>query len=590
MNQPWVRTALALSVFAAVFITLTVTSYRQESATWDEPQHLIAGYTALKFHDYRTDPEHPPFLRMWAALPLLARHDIKMEVRVIDKVDPLAWIGTVQFEFCHGFLYVMNDADRLLYPARFMIVLLGVLLGILLFCWTREFLGFAPALIVLALYTMEPNILANSSLVTTDFGVTCFAFGTIYFLWRTARKLTPANLCGLIGFFTLAQISKFTAILLGPVVLLLLVARVCQRTPWRGSFGHSGELAGMGRKTLAGLAIFVALSLTAWLAIWASYGFRFLPSASNTWKMDFPADPSMQDRVPGIARVVGWADDHRLLPNAYLQGFFVTQAKAQVRGGFLAGQYSVQGWWYFFPLAFLIKTPVSVIVLFLGGLFLCAERRGGFFRDDLYALLSIAGFLGPAMAAKLNIGLRHILPIYPFVLLLAGKAVAKLWYTKRRPLQGLLGALCLLAVGELASVAPHYLAFFNRFVGGPRNGYKYLVDSSLDWGQDLKGLKGWMDENHVQHINLSYFGTADPAYYKIHCTHLPGAPFFDEKFVAPPELPGLVAVSATNLRGVYFTERWRDFYKPLSDTTPVVVIGYSIYVYQVERPWWQEPP
>jgi len=588
MNQPWVRTALVLSVFAAAFITLTVTSYRQESATWDEPQHLIAGYTALKLHDYRTDPEHPPFLRMWGALPLLTRHDIKMDVSVIDKVDPLPWVGTLQFEFCHGFLYLLNDADRLLYPARFMIVLLGVLLGILLFCWTRELFGFSPAVTVLALYTMEPNILANASLLTTDFGVTCFAFGTVYFLWRTARTLSPANLCGLIGFFSLAQISKFTALLLGPVVLLLLVVRVCRRSPWCGSVGRNWKLAGAGHRAAAALGILVALGLTAWLAIWASYGFRFLPSASRTWKMNFSADPDMRGRAPGLCRAVAWADEHRLLPNAYLQGFLLGQAKATRRAGFLAGNYSVVGWWYFFPFAFLIKTPVSVIALFLGGLFLCAARRDSFFRNDLYALLPIVGFLGPAMAAKLNIGLRHILPVYPFVFVLVGKAAAELWNAKRRSLRGLLGALCLLAAGEMGSVCPHYLAFFNRFVGGPRNGSKYLVDSSLDWGQDLKGLKHWMDNNHVRHINLSYFGTADPAYYKINCTHLPGEPFFDEQWVTSPKLPGLVAVSATNLRGVYFDERWRDFYQPLSETEPVAVIGYSIYVYRVQQPWW--PP
>jgi len=588
MNQPWVRTALVLSVFAAAFVTLTVTSFTQESATWDEPQHLIAGYTALKLHDYRTDPEHPPFLRMWGALPLLAQHDIKMDVNVIDKVDPLTWVGSAQFEFCHGFLYIMNDADRLLYPARFMIVLLGVLLGILLFCWTRELLGFTPAAIVLALYTMEPNILAHASLMTTDFGVTCFVFGTLYFLWRTARTFNPANLCGLIGFFTLAQITKFTALLLGPVVLLLLAVRVGQPIPWRGSVGRRWELARVGQRATAALTILVALGLTAWVAIWASYAFRFLPSTSKTWRMDFSTVPFMQTNAPGFCRIVAWADGHRLLPNAYLQGFLLGQTKAMHRSGFLAGSYSIAGWWYFFPFAFLIKTPVSILVLFLGGLVLCAVRRGRFLSDDLYPLLAIAGFLGPAMMAKLNIGLRHILPVYPFVSLLAGKAVAELGNSNRRPLQGLLGALCLLAVVEEASVYPHCLAFFNRFVGGPRNGYNYLVDSSLDWGQDLKGLKRWMVENDVQHINLSYFGTADPAYYKINCTHLPGAPFFDEPLVTEPKLPGFVAVSATNLRGVYFDERWRDFYKPLLETKPVTNIGYSIYVYWVERPWW--PP
>ena len=210
------RSAISLLIFAAVFITLTVSSYTRESATWDEPQHVVTGYSALRFHDYRTDPEHPPFLRMWAALPLLMLDDVKIDLQRIDAVDPVTWAGRDQFFFCHETLYVANDADHLLYQARFMIVLLGVLLGVLLFCWTRELLGFWPAAIVLGLYTIEPNLLAHARLVTTDFGVTCFIFGTLYFLWRTTRRLTVTNLCGLLGFFVSAQVSKFSALLLGP--------------------------------------------------------------------------------------------------------------------------------------------------------------------------------------------------------------------------------------------------------------------------------------------------------------------------------------------------------------------------------------
>ena len=581
------RATCVLSIFAVVFIALTVTSYRQESATWDEPQHVIAGYTALKFHDYRTDPEHPPFLRMWAALPLLLRHDIKMDVSVIDKIDPVSWVGILQFEFCHGFLYILNDADRLLYSARFMNVLLGVLLGVLLFCWTRELFGSWPAVIVLGLYTIEPNILAHSRLVTTDFGVTCFVFGTLYFLWRTARRLSAGNLCGLIGFFVLAQISKFSALLLGPIVLVLLVVHVCRRSPWRVCLGSEREFVRATHKIVSALVILVALILVTWLAIWTIYGFRFLPSASSTWKMELSADSTMGARAPAFSRIVSWADEYRLLPNAYLQGFFFSRVKAQGRSGFLAGRYSTKGWWYFFPFAFLIKTPVSIILLFIGGVFLCAARRGRFLGDDLYVLLAIVGFLGAAMAAKLNIGLRHILPIYPFVLIVAGKAVAELWHDKRQLVRAMLGALCLFTVVEMALVYPHFLAFFNRFVGGPRHGYEYLVDSNLDWGQDLKPLKKWMDKNNVQRINLAYFGTADPAYYGIQCTYLPGSPFFADDRVRPPQLPGYVAVSATNLRGVYFDKRWRDLYKPLLETEPVAVIGYSIHVYWVEKPWWR---
>ena len=588
MNRPWVPTALVLVVFAAIFVLLTVASYTRESATWDEPQHVIAGYNALKFHDYRTDPEHPPFVRMWAALPLLAKSNIKMDVSLIDKTDPIAWTGLLQFEFCHVFLYVINDADSLLYSARFMIVLLGVLLGILVFCWARELFGFGAATIVLGLYTIEPNILAHSRLVTTDFGLVCFAFGALYFLWRTTRTLSVANLCGLVGFFTLAQVGKYSGVLLGPIVLVLLVVRMFRRKPWMVTIGPSGEFARIGRRMSTAVVILILLTVVPYVAVWASYGFRYLPSASPTWKLNCCDDPMMHSRAPRLAQIVRWADEHHLLPNAYLQGFFLTQAKAELRGGFLAGQYSTTGWWYFFPFAFAIKTPEPIIVLFLAGLFLCVVRRGHFLDNDLFLLIPIAGFLVPAMLAKLNIGLRHILAVYPFILLVGGKSVAMMTNSKQRFLRGLLGALCLFAVVECSAICPDYLAFFNQCIGGPRNGYKYLVDSNLDWGQDLKGLKRWMNQNNVSHINLSYFGTADPAYYKIDCTHLPGAPFYALQLQKMPQLPGFVAVSATNLRGVYFDERWRSFYWPLLDMQPVAVIGHSIFVYWVTVPWWQQ--
>jgi hypothetical protein len=583
------RSAISLLIFAVVFITLTVSSYTRESATWDEPQHVVTGYSALRFHDYRTDPEHPPFLRMWAALPLLMLDDVKIDLQRIDTVDPVTWAGGGQFFFCHEMLYVANDADHLLYQARFMIVLLGVLLGVLLFCWTRELFGFWPAVTVLGFYAIEPNLLAHVRLVTTDFGVTCFIFGTLYFLWRTTRRLTAGNLCGLLGFFVLAQVSKFSALLLGPIVLALLLVRVCQKAPWPTTIGQQGEVADRRWKLAVALGLVVTLAFATWVAIWVVYDFRYLPSDTLAWRWSFHEDPGILQRTPLLTKAVGWIDEHRLLPNAYSEGFLLGQVKAQKRSGFLAGSYSLDGWWYFFPLAFLIKTPISLILLLLAGLVLCVVRWRRFLDRGLYALLPLLTFLATAMMMKLNIGVRHILPIQPFVLLLAGTAVAELCASRVKPFRLLWGAVCLMAIAEFAWICPHYLAFFNQFVGGPRNGHKYLVDSNLDWGQDLKGLKDWMDGHGVEHINLSYFGTADPAYYKIDCTYLPGGPFFADRLVKSPDLPGYVAVSVTNLRGVYFAETSRSIYHKLLLADPVAIIGYSIYVYRLQAPTGHRP-
>jgi len=214
------RTTIVLCVFAVVFSVLTVGSYTQKSATVDEPQHLTAGYTALRLCDYRLDPEHPPFLRLWAALPLLAMPDVQLDTNAVSWQTGQGW------DFSHHFLYEINDADHLLYRARFMIVVLGMVLGVLVFSWAQELFGFWTAAMVLALYCLEPNILAHSGLVTTDLGVTCFIFGALYFLWRLTRMLNFGNAVGLLVFFALAQVSKFSGLVLGPIVVLLLVLRL----------------------------------------------------------------------------------------------------------------------------------------------------------------------------------------------------------------------------------------------------------------------------------------------------------------------------------------------------------------------------
>lgn len=562
---------MALTLFAATFATLEINAYTRTSATWDEPIHVTLGFAALSRGDYRIDPEHPPFLRMWAAMPLLAMGDVALNVATVDRTPPNDWAWIV-YPVCQQFLYRDNGGDRLLYRARFMIVLLGVGLGVLLFCWALEWLGFWPAVLGLAFYTVEPNLFAHASLVTTDMGAACFMFGTIYFLWRTWRKVTVWNVVGLTAFFVLALVSKFSSILLAPIVLVLLAIAV--RT--------AGDL-----RARTGVSLVVLLAFAGWLGIWAAYGFRYAPSASGTWLYHLQHDAQVQAEVPGLARVVSWIDDHRLLPNAYSQGFLFSQAKSQVRRAFFAGEFSERGWWYYFPVAFLIKTPIATLALVIAGFLFAAGRRRELGSVNLaFVMLPVVIYLGAAMTARINIGLRHILPVYPLVLLLAMVPVGAWLSAKGRGRRLVVVGALALAVLEFGSVYPHALAFFNQLVGGPARGADYLVDSNLDWGQDLKPLKRWMDANGVSHINLAYFGTADPAYYGINATHLPGSQLFVEASAAYPQIPGYVAASKTLLSGVYLSPRERSFYAKLRLEKPVADIGHTILVYRVDRPWW----
>src|SRR5262249_52844934 len=159
----------------------------QKSATWDEPIHVLDGYASLTRGDFRFDSDHPPFLRMFAALPLAFGRPLALDTSVVDRTAPDVWAADELFTYTHQFMYVDNDADALLYRARFMVVLLGLVLGALVFFWTDELFGRLAALIAVAMVFFEPNIVAHFSLVTTDAAITTFVFGSMYFLWRVNR-------------------------------------------------------------------------------------------------------------------------------------------------------------------------------------------------------------------------------------------------------------------------------------------------------------------------------------------------------------------------------------------------------------------
>ena len=562
-----------LVVFALTFSLLQWVGYRQQSATVDEPIHLAAGYAALAKSDYRFEGTHPPFMRMWAALPLLFLGDVHLDTTVIDRAPPPEWIsGSTAFTHATKFLYLDNDADRLLNAARFMIVLCGIGLGVLIFAWTYEWLGFVPAAWATAFYTISPTVLANTSLVTTDAGVSCFIFGTVYLLWRTTRRYSAANVAGLIAFFMLAVVTKFSALILGPLIVVLLVLAACAGTS-------------ITPRRIA--ALVPALAAAAVLAIWAVYGFRYAPSESAAWVLSLESAPLAQT-VPAVARMTGWIDRHHLLPNMFTEGFLVfAQSMTPQTDTFLAGDYSRSGRWYYFPVAFLIKTPVGFLVLIAIGVATCLWRRREFGAlNEGFLFVPIAIYLAAAMNNPFQVGIRHILPLFPFLLVITAAGVRLL-------VQTLSGRLILAApvaawVMTLASVYPHTLTFFNRMIGGPRHGSEYLADSNVDWGQGLKALKSWMSRHEVARVELAYFGSADPRYYGIDYAALPAAtpglqlPDAPERW-SRPALPGYVAISATVLTGVYLDPQWRLFYSGLRRRTPTDVIGNSIFVYWLDR-------
>jgi hypothetical protein len=249
------------------------------------------------------------------------------------------------------------------------------------------------------------------------------------------------------------------------------------------------------------------------------------------------------------------------------------------------------GWWYYFLVTFLIKTPVPlllfiILTLLIQGLRLKDPLRVAFLLAPVLVYFIIISAIG------WNIGHRHLLPIYPFLCVFAGALMP--WAIQKR---GILGSGIAALVGwylfSSVSVSPHYLAYFNELVGGPDNGYKYLVDSNLDWGQDLKGLKKYMDKHGIDRVWLSYFGMASPAYHGISYDYLPSYSIFDPKNIYSdvfrlqrlPLLPGTTAISATSLQEVYLRGlkgEKRDYFQLYRDQDPAAKIGYSIFIYRFD--------
>jgi hypothetical protein len=243
------------------------------------------------------------------------------------------------------------------------------------------------------------------------------------------------------------------------------------------------------------------------------------------------------------------------------------------------GQHSKTGWWYYFPVAFAVKTPTAVLLL--GVLALFALFRKALFRKDklwfrwVVLILPPVAYFGLSMTSGINIGIRHLLPIYPFLFAAAAAGFFHLPF-RRLTRAVLISAIVLLQIVEVSSIHPHYLAFFNQLSGGPMAGPSYLVDSNIDWGQNLKKLKRYMDEKGLNEVCLAYFGSGQVAYYGIREKHLP----WTGDLQGRSEVDCIGVISVTLIHDVYLPA---GSFEWLRQKTPVDHIGYSMWVYDLRK-------
>lgn len=547
----WAAVMLGLHAWLALRAT------DRMAPTFDEPLHIIGGYLYDTKGDFRLQPENGVLPQRWAAWPLT-----RMDLQLPTVGYEAAWRTSDIAALSTAFLYdVGNDHAAIVAAARRQAVVWSVALGVLVFAWAWSLWGPGGAAVAVGLFALSPTTLAHGPLVTSDMSA---AFTLALACWAWWRHLQAPSIGSLLlsaGAAALAAIAKFSAAMLPPLFVLLGVWMLWQRPVWRlRAFGER-ELAGLLPR-LAWIAVAVVVhAAVAFAVIWAAFDFRFaaaspdMPAMEQYYRLWAHALPE-----GAIGRVLEAMRGAQVLPEPYLYGFGFVLRFSEARAAFLNGEHGISGWWWFFPYAFLVKGTLAEL-LATGGIAAAGvaawRRTGGSIAARLSSLpagvVPLLAFLlvytGVSVTSNLNIGHRHLLPVYPVLFILAGGLAATGAARWRRAVAMVAMAL---AMFEVARIHPHHLAYFNAFVGGPSQGWRHLVDSSLDWGQDAPALSEWLarERRANEAVYFSVFGQRRMAAYGVYGTEIaPGYADAPRRWV--PWGAGIYALSATMLQDVY---------------------------------------
>lgn len=574
----------------AVSAALAATSLVRDSVTFDETSKLAAGMSYWQMSDFRLNAEHPPLGKLWAAVPLLfVEHDWP------PPTHP-GWVSLSSFDFGHAWLFESgNDPQQLVNSGRGMMVLLMLATALVVYALGRSLFGPDAGLIALALAALSPTLLAHGRVVGTDVPV---ALGCAATLLATARVLVRPTWPRLLmagGALAATSVMKFSWPVVLPAVLVMALLTVLRKPPMDSDAPARPTMASRAG-TVGGTLL--AMGLSVWIGIWLCYGGQstILPPAGHAeedptlrteatnrivqyWAVTLyhPDGTPRAGLVPATLRTVAQLE---LLPEAYVYGAALTTLSTQPRPAYLCGQYSDEGWWYYFPVAAALKTPVPMMLLIAAGIVtvLCRWRACQSPILLVGCMTFVVCYAALAMLKGFNIGHRHVLPMYPVLFALAGASAVGLRQAWPRWLLGS-GFVWLLIVSLWAW--PQYLGYYNMLIGGPRHGHDYLLDSNTDWGQHLIRLSDYARAHPDEDIKLAYFGSADPTHY-LRCTALPSHYPFTPTATLDA---GTYVVSVNQLYGLYDPEIRDAFW------TPTVRAAYEqLGLIAASTPGEGEPP
>jgi hypothetical protein len=607
-GAPWV-TILICALLLALFAGMAHMAVISKSPTFDEPLHALSAWLQLRHGDFRVDPEDPPLWKYWAGIPNKTdalrfenldafvdfhSHDVFMEwplvVRILYQTP-----GNVEV------------SDQFIGRSRTMMLIVGVGLGVMIAFWSWKIGGAVAACAACLCFALDPNFLGHAPLVKNDVAFALVMLALSYAVWKVGQRITVWNVITVALLCAAAMNVKYSALLLGPIVAALLIIRALLPQPW---IFLRRELRSIPARLGAAIGICLFAAIVTYIGIWACYQFRFRPAPASNASLDLQAqvrhaaenalrsaNPNMvnptMEQIQGFentpfTRTAIFFHQHHLLPEAFLTGLLYTYQSSLARSTYLLGEYSRTGWWYYFPVAMLVKSPLSLIAALLASvaaaIYAFRDRKNSIVESPhtwtaLCLALPPAIYLLVAMTSNLNLGLRHVLPVYPYLYIAIGLAASSVWRRRPQVSQIAIAALALFLFIEARVGFPDYIAFFNAVAGGQRGGLYLLGDSNLDWGQDLKLLARWQQQNPGIPLYLVYFGVADPDAYGIDYINFPGGYQFGRKIELRTE-PGVLAISATNLQGIYLSHQAREAYSMVKQHEPLEVLGGSIYLYE----------
>ena len=510
-------------LLCAIYVAECTWFIRTQSLTFDEPVHVTAGLEAWRDGRFTRWNDHPPLQRLLCTLPLLSS---KYQITVEGQPD------------AYRVTAVEPDPQSLAWPGRAVSVLLGIVLALSLWWAALKTFSAGAANFVLALYVFSPALVAHFSMITTDGAGTLMIFATALQLVRWRRdpsRLQTITLGIVLGLLLLAKFYTPPMFLIAVGWMLVLTPESCTFNPRRWNWG----------KTVA--AVVIAL-----FVLWAGYFFHVsrLTIRNGELTATFP-----HREEPIVKKVYSPINFSIPVPaGEYLEGLRIV-ALHNHRGhrSYFLGQVSEKGGWKsYYPVVMLVKWPTVVLFCIVVAVVLAAMRRVQLPRDTFVMASFPVVFMVFAIFSRIDIGDRHILPLYPFALLFCG-LLGRLPEQRR----GLV-ILLLLTIGahvaDSLRYAPGYISYFNLFVTRD-HGYKLLSDSNVDWGQGLLSVKKYEDEHPGTTIHLAYWGSMDPQLYGVHAVALP-----------PGERPqGTVIVSATAFTGQFLPDpnsyRWLENFR-----------------------------